>query len=88
LFDRGLFLRPDHDTVGAPRAAAVKAGHRPPPEAARSGLDGGEHGAMLDGRDDGSRNRRRGVILDWAVSENCGKYRITLYPVGHDSPVP
>jgi len=31
----------------APRAAVVKAGRRPPPEAARSGLDGGEHGAML-----------------------------------------
>src|SRR6266478_2712932 len=28
---------------GAPRAARVKAGRRPPPEAARSGLDGGEH---------------------------------------------
>ena len=33
----------------APRAAAVKAGRRPPPEAARSGLDGGEHGARLFG---------------------------------------
>src|SRR5438270_9852857 len=31
----------------AARAAAVKTGRRPPPEAARSGLDGGEHGAML-----------------------------------------
>src|SRR5438045_7097804 len=28
-------------------AAAVKTGRRPPPKAARSGLDGGEHGAML-----------------------------------------
>jgi hypothetical protein len=28
-------------------AAAVKAGRRPPPEAARSGLDGGEPGARL-----------------------------------------
>src|SRR4051812_8887889 len=31
----------------ASRAAAVKTGRRPPPKAARSGLDGGEHGAML-----------------------------------------
>src|SRR4051812_34638084 len=32
---------------GAARAAAVKTGRRPPPQAARSGLDGGEHDAML-----------------------------------------
>src|SRR4051812_46821534 len=44
---RGPFLRPDLQTQNAPRAAAVKAGRRPPPEAARSGLDGGEHGATL-----------------------------------------
>jgi hypothetical protein len=31
--------------------AAVKAGRRPPPEAARSGLDGGERGAKLSDRD-------------------------------------
>lgn len=31
----------------AARAAAVKTGRRPPPEAARSGLEGGEHGARL-----------------------------------------
>src|SRR5690349_7724428 len=31
----------------AARAAAVKTGRRPPPQAARSGLDGGEHDAML-----------------------------------------
>jgi hypothetical protein len=31
----------------ASRAAAVKTGRRPPPEAARSGLEGGEHGARL-----------------------------------------
>jgi len=35
----------------APGAAVVKAGRRPPPEAARSGLDGGEDGAMLSDRD-------------------------------------
>jgi hypothetical protein len=32
-------------------AAAVRAGRRPPPEAARSGLDGGEDGARLFDRD-------------------------------------
>jgi hypothetical protein len=37
---------------GASDAAAVKAGRRPPPKAARSGLDGGEAGA---------------TILDWDV---------------------
>jgi len=31
--------------IAAPGAAAVKVGRRPPPEAARSGLDGGEAGA-------------------------------------------
>ena len=35
----------------APAGAAVKAGHRPPPEAARSGLDGGETGARVWDRD-------------------------------------
>jgi hypothetical protein len=33
----------------AARATAVKTGGRPPPQAARSGLDGGEHGARLGG---------------------------------------
>ena len=33
--------------TAAPDAAAVKAGRRPPPEAARSGLDSGEAGARL-----------------------------------------
>jgi hypothetical protein len=36
--------------TAAPGAAAVKAGRRPPPEAARSGLDGGEAGARLSDR--------------------------------------
>jgi len=31
----------------APSGAAVKTGHRPPPEAARSGLDGCEHGGNI-----------------------------------------
>jgi len=35
---RGPFLRPDLWAADAPRAAAVKAGRRPPPKAARSGL--------------------------------------------------
>jgi len=37
--------------AAAPDAAIVKAGRRPPPEAARSGLDGGEAGAKLSDRD-------------------------------------
>ena len=36
--------------IAAPGAAAVKAGRRPPPEAARSGLDGVEAGARLSDR--------------------------------------
>src|SRR3984893_15864051 len=31
----------------APRTGAVKTGQRPPPKAARSGLDGPEHGEMM-----------------------------------------
>src|SRR2546422_156819 len=42
-----LPLRPDLNMEKAPRAAPVKAGRRPRPEAARSGLDGSEHGATL-----------------------------------------
>jgi hypothetical protein len=86
------FLRPDLDPAGAPRATAVKAGRRCEGAAssgvARPRLDGGEHGARLDGRDDRSRNERRDVILDWAVNEDCGKHRITLYPVGREDPYP
>ena len=36
--------------IAAPGAAAVKVGRRPPPEAARSDLDGGEAGARLSDR--------------------------------------
>ena len=46
-FDRGTVSPSRPRFRIAPRAAAVKAGRRPPPEAARSGLDGGEHGARL-----------------------------------------
>src|SRR6266700_4363698 len=49
------FLRPDRDLARAPRADAVKPGRRPPPEAARSGLDGVEHGASIAGSGDWSR---------------------------------
>ena len=41
------FLRPGLHFHSAPGAAAVNAGRRPPPKAARSGIDGGEHGARL-----------------------------------------
>src|SRR5882724_508648 len=48
LFDRGAFLRPDHDCGGAPRTATVKAGRRAframHRSASRPRLDGGEHG--------------------------------------------
>jgi hypothetical protein len=55
--------------TAAPDAAAVKAGRRPPPEAARSGLDGGEDGARLSDRN----------VLVRAVSG------MTRYPgLGHD----
>ena len=36
--------------IAAPGAAAVKVGRRPPPEAARSDLDGGKAGARLSDR--------------------------------------
>src|SRR5882724_2784058 len=48
LFDRtGPSLRPDLRSARAARTVAVKAGRRPPPEAARSGLDRCEHVAPL-----------------------------------------
>jgi len=52
LFDRaGPSLRPDLTLPRAARAAVVRAGRRPPPKAARSGLDHGEHAApMKSGR--------------------------------------
>jgi hypothetical protein len=69
------FLRPDRDAAGAPRTAAVKAGRRCAGAAcsalARPRLDGGEHGARLEGRDDWSRAERQDVILDWAVNVEC-----------------
>ena len=44
----GRFFVPTCLCVGTPRAAAVKDGPLgPPPEAARSVLDGGEHGVTL-----------------------------------------
>ena len=60
-------------------AAAVKAGRRCARAANsafdRPRLDGGEHGARLDGRDEEgakrSRDGWRDVILDWAVKLNA-----------------
>ena len=43
----GPFLCPGLRSRPAPRGAAVNTGRRPPPEAARSGVDGREHGARL-----------------------------------------
>ena len=49
----------------------------------------GEHGARLEGQDEGSQDeRRRGANLDWAVIDACGNHRITLYPVRARDPVP
>jgi hypothetical protein len=42
------FLHPGLHFQSEPRGAAVNIGRRPPPEAARSSVDGCEHGAMLD----------------------------------------
>ena len=47
LAEVSLFCRRP-EIASAPRAAAVKHGRRPPPEAARSVLDRGEHDASLD----------------------------------------
>jgi hypothetical protein len=44
---KGPSLRPDWQTARAARAAPVKAGRRPPPKAARSGLDGREHATPI-----------------------------------------
>src|SRR6516225_800826 len=44
----GPFLRPDLPDGTAPRTEAVKTGRRPPPQAARCGLGGREHGASLN----------------------------------------
>jgi hypothetical protein len=42
------FLRPSLHYNTTARGAAVKTGRGPPPEAARSGIDGCEHGATLN----------------------------------------
>jgi hypothetical protein len=44
----GRFFVPTCHGRVTPRAAAVKDGRRPPPAAARSVLDGGEHGVTLE----------------------------------------
>ena len=56
---------------------AVKIGRRPPPQAARSGLDGREHGAMLD-RAGGLLTRPAGVMVLSAVwiSRNLASGRL------------
>src|SRR5438132_2790681 len=59
LFDRtGPSRRPDLKAARAPRAGSVKAGRRPPPEAARSGLDRREHAAPI------ASTRNRIIPLD------------------------
>lgn len=36
----------------------------------------------------GREMSERDVILDWAVIDECGKHRITLYPVGCETRYP
>src|SRR6266852_924688 len=86
------FLRPDLDWGGAPRAAAVKAGRRCT-GAAGSGSPGhaltaASTARSFEGRGDGRRADWADMTLDSAVSGDCGKIRITLYPVGRDGPDP
>src|SRR5215472_13066140 len=51
LFDRTEpSLRPDLGSTRAARTATVQAGRRPPPKAARSGLDRREHAAPITSR--------------------------------------
>src|SRR5580704_7138535 len=59
LFDRaGPSLRPDLRAARAARAGSLKAGRRPPSEAARSGLDRREHAAPI------ASGRNRIIPLD------------------------
>jgi len=75
--------------LAAPRRAAVKAGRRPPPSAARSGLDGGEAGAMLPAWSPryGSPvtiifQAMRAVLLASATAASFGGLR-AITPVSH-----
>jgi hypothetical protein len=73
----------------APDAATVKAGRRPPPEAARSGLDGGEAGAKFLDRDVLVRVGSGLTCCPRLGREvACGEHRINLYPVGCGGPDP
>src|SRR5260370_1650364 len=86
------FLRPNLDGAGRPRAAAVKAGRRCA-GAAGSGSPGhaltaASTARSFEGRGDGQRTDWADMTLDSAVSGDCGKIRITLYPVGRDGPDP
>jgi hypothetical protein len=69
--------------------AAVKAGRRPPPEAARSGLDGGEPGARLCDRDVSVRIvSGQTSFPELGREAGCDNHRINLYPVGCGDPAP
>src|SRR5580704_2206834 len=70
LFEGGAFLRLERGPSAAPRAGAVKPDRRSPPEAARSGLDGGERGARLARLWRSRRRRGRANMMpDWASSK-------------------
>ncbi len=60
--------------LNAARAAAVKPNRRTPPKAARSGLDGGEHGAKLPVRGEG------GAAMVGRRWGGTGPYRSAAWP--------
>jgi hypothetical protein len=80
------------DDRRAPRAAAVKDGRRPSPEAARSVLDGGEHDARLgqDGSDQARFLKRQlslpvSMMSQWCVRRSRSAVVILASPktLGH-----
>ena len=69
-FERGSFFVPSAETQRRRAQRQSRLAFRPPPVAARSGLDGREHGARLAGRGV-ARAAAADVRLDWAVSRGC-----------------
>jgi len=83
LFERpGPSLRPELPIAAAPRAAAVKAGRRPPPKAARSGLDGREHAAPItSARKPVIALDQQQSIFDFAQDKDEFELPLTVYLV-------
>src|ERR1700722_5979821 len=79
------FLRPDLPVGRLPRAGAVNDGPRPPPRAARRGMDAPKHGDMRAGGS-GRRNggavtkntvalpRRAGKVHGWRADSSHNEY--------------